>query len=103
MTAQSVRVEYVKRVTAELKKAGYVVLKEGSYLKAQERQRIARVMEAHAVEDAEHAREWARDCLKDERYMRDRLTFVYGIARAHGATVEELGGCVDHPRTEATT
>lgn len=89
----ALRVEYVKRVKAELAAMGYVVLKEASYLKAQERQRIARVMEAHAVEDAERAREWARKCCDEERRLRDRLTYVYGVAMAHGATTEELHGC----------
>jgi hypothetical protein len=35
-------------------------------------------------------RRWAESCLDEERCLRDRLTFVYGVARAHGATVEDL-------------
>ena len=29
-------------------------------------------------------------CLHDERRLRERLTFVWGVAMAHGATSEEL-------------
>jgi len=38
--------------------------------------------------------EWTgyTDRLDDSRLVRDRLTFVYGVARAHGATVEDLTG-----------
>lgn len=82
-----------------LAKAGYVVLKEKSYRAAQERQRIAECMREQAERAAEHARRWALNCCAEERYVRDRLTFVYGVARAHGATVEELGGSMDkNPR-----
>jgi hypothetical protein len=70
---------------------GYVVLKETSYRRAQERQRIAQVIAEDERRRRESAEEWARGCLYDERRIAERLTFVYGVARAHGATVEELG------------
>lgn len=83
----------VERMKRDLAALGYVVLKEKSYRAAQERQRRAEAHMLHADDDAECARRWARDCLAEERRMRDRLTFVYGVAKAHGATTEELHGC----------
>lgn len=71
---------------------GYVVLREKSYRAAQERQRVAQVRQQCAEEDAEHARAWARDCLKEERRLRDRCTFLYGAARAAGCTENDLRG-----------
>jgi hypothetical protein len=75
-----------------LEAAGYVVLKEMSYRQAQERQRIATVRADCADSRCVHAEMWAENCLAEERRLRDRLTFVYGIAQAHGATTEELSG-----------
>jgi len=86
-----------KQVTTDayreaLRQWGYVTLKAKSYRAAQERQRIAECMAEMAKEDAEHARSWAINCLDEERRLRDRLTFVYGVARAHGASIEDLSG-----------
>jgi len=44
----------------------------------------------HAERDRESTMAWARNACAEERRLADRLTFVYGVARAHGATVEEL-------------
>lgn len=82
-------IEQAKRALAE---HGYVVLKGKSYRSAQERQRRAEAHRDWAKRERESALAWARDCLADERRLRDRCTFLYGVARAHGATVEELGG-----------
>lgn len=79
-----------ERAKATLATRGYVVLKEKSYRQAQERQRVADAYRHAAEQDAEHARAWARDCLTEERRLRERLTFVYGMARSYGASVEEL-------------
>lgn len=80
---------------ALLEANGFVVLREKSYRQAQERQRVAEAYRAAEEQAAEHARAWARDCLTEERRLRDRLTFVYGVAQAHGATVEELRSPTD--------
>lgn len=72
--------------------AGYVVLREKSYRQAQERQRVAECYRTSAEEARDSAMAWARDCLAEERRLRERLTFVYGVAQAHGATTEELSG-----------
>jgi hypothetical protein len=78
-------------IALQLVKAnGYVVLKEKSYRQAQERQRIAQVMADYEKERREGAERWARDCCEDERRVRERLTFVWGIAMKHGATLEEM-------------
>lgn len=72
-------IEYCKKVLVE---SGYVVLKEKSYRAAQERQRIAEVIAERAGHDRDSAVRWAYNCLAEERHMRDRVTFVYGVARA---------------------
>jgi hypothetical protein len=78
---------------ALLESSGYVVLREKSYRQAQERQRIAEAMREYAEELREGQDRWLRsEVLPRERFLADRLTFLYGVARAHGATVEELRG-----------
>jgi hypothetical protein len=71
---------------------GWTVLRERSYRAAQQRQAIAESLLIAAKEDVESTRSWALNCLEEERRLRRRLEFVYGVARAHGATVEELSG-----------
>lgn len=72
---------------------GFVVLREKSYRQAQERQRCAEVRAQCAEEDAAHARYWAQQELCSEiRDLRARCTYLYGEARAKGATAEELAG-----------
>lgn len=78
---------------ALVKSAGYVVLKEKSYRQAQERQRVAEALKDAAERDAERTAAWAREVCAEERRIRDRLTFVYGVAKAHGATDADLSGC----------
>lgn len=82
----------IEEAKSLLKAEGYVVLKEKSYRQAQERQRVAEALRAAEERATEHAREWARDCLAEERRLADRLTFLYGKAIEHGATMEELAG-----------
>lgn len=41
-------------------------------------------------EAAEHARQWARDCLAEERRLSERCTYLYGLAASLGATPEQL-------------
>ncbi len=72
---------------------GFVVLREKSYRRAQERQRMAEVMRANAVERAESQDKWWREHILPELFeYRDRVTFLYGAARAAGCTVEDLRG-----------
>ncbi len=75
-----------------LESYGFVVLREKSYRQAQERQRVAECYRDREIEAAESARHWARNCLDEERRIRDRCTFLYGAARAAGCSVEELSG-----------
>lgn len=76
----------------DLAAAGYVVVRAKSYRQAQERQRVAECQRRAAEEARDSATAWARDCLTEERRLRDRITHVYGVARAHGATLVELAG-----------
>lgn len=72
---------------------GYVVLRAKSYKQAQERQRVADALAAYQAQRVEEVFAWVqRDLVPRERSLVDRLTFVYGVARALGASVEELRG-----------
>lgn len=83
-------VDAARRVLAN---AGYVAIKDSSYRKSQERVRAAEQRAEYAKEEAASQRDWVeRELLPRERHLSDRLTFVYGVARAHGATVQELQG-----------
>lgn len=83
----------VDSMKALLKVNDYVVLKSKSYRQAQERQRVAEIRAKSAEEDAQNARYWAQTTLHNEiRDLMARCTFLYGLARAQGATAEELNG-----------
>lgn len=70
---------------------GYVVLKAKSYHQAQERQRVAEALRQYAEELRAGTQRWVEtEWVPRERHLSDRLTFVYGVARAHGITVAEL-------------
>ncbi len=71
---------------------GFVVLRAKSYRQAQERQRVAECYRDAEIRAAEQARTWARDCLKEERRLAERCTFLYGAAMAAGCTEAELRG-----------
>lgn len=85
-------VEEIAAAKELLAAAGYVVLREKSYRQAQERQRIAESRRESAEDRVKSVETWARGCHAEERRLARRLTFVYGIAQAHGATAEELRG-----------
>lgn len=89
---------------AALEAEGFVVLRAKSYRQAQMRQDRAQMRAFWAHRDRERSEEWARDCLAQERRLSDRCTYLYGLAAAKGATVDELSGvaAVDHPDTAAT-
>lgn len=80
----------IEHALETVRAAGYVAIKATSYRNAQERQRIAQVQRQCAEEDAERARNWARDCLERERETRDRVTEIWTLAQAHGATIDDL-------------
>ncbi len=80
----------VREARALLESQGFVVLREKSYRQAQERQRVADCMARMEAESAEHAREWARAILDGERILRDRCTYLYGLAASLGASDNEL-------------
>lgn len=77
---------------ALLESHGFVVLREKSYRAAQERQRRAECYRDSEIRAAESARAWALDCLKEERRLAERCTFLYGAAMAAGCTAEQLRG-----------
>lgn len=75
-----------------LEAQGYVVLKRESYRRQLEKRRIAEALLGCEREHNEGTRRWGVRAYDEQRRLADRLTFVYGVARAHGATVEELSG-----------
>lgn len=76
---------------------GWVVLREKSYRQAQERQRVANALHDAAERRAQEVREWALNCLQEERYLRKRCEYLYGLASSLGATHEQLDGPEDSP------
>jgi hypothetical protein len=74
---------------------GFVVLRAKSYRQAQERQHIAEALLRSEVEHAEATRQWASNCLDEERRLRDRCTHLYGLAKSLGATREQLAETLD--------
>jgi len=91
-TSVGLRFDDIEDVKSWLNVMGFTVIKTKSYRAAQERQRIAECMTEMAKESAASNRAWAINCLDEERRLRDRLNFAYGVARANGATIEELSG-----------
>lgn len=72
---------------------GFVVHKAKSWRQLIERVRVAEVMERHAEEYRESTQRWAETTLHNEiRDLQARCTFLYGEARAKGATADELSG-----------
>lgn len=80
----------VEAAKALCEEHGYVVIKAKSYRAAQERQRIAQIRLEDSQERVASIDAWARAGYDELRRLRDRLTFVYGVARAFGASVEDL-------------
>ena len=73
-----------------LEQGGYVVVKARTYRGLQERVRIAEQATAFERETNKTTHAWARQAFDEQRRLGDRLTFVYGEARAAGCTVEQL-------------
>ncbi len=73
-----------------LEREGYTVVKNRTYNRMRERALIAEqelVWERRATENAS---QWGRDAHAELRRIEERLTLVYGEARAAGLTVEQL-------------
>lgn len=90
MTA-NLSTDYVNRVTAELARLGYVVLKLKSHRAAQERHRIAhvRMRDAHEARDKQQA--WLeRDIFPWQRHLTQRVDHLAGLAARLGATPEQM-------------
>lgn len=78
---------------ALLKLNDYVVLKAKSYLAAQRRQAVAQAEARFADDERKSTERWAQTTLHNEiRDLEARCTFLYGVARARGASAEELQG-----------
>lgn len=82
----------LERAIATVKEAGYVVLKEKSYRQAQERQRVAEALRKLEQEHNEHTRAWASKAFDEQRHLRDRCEYLYGLAARLGAGDRQLRG-----------
>lgn len=80
------------RAKALLESHGYTVIKTKSYQRSLEMRRRAEALLACQEEHNEHTRHWAGLAFDEQRRLSDRLNYVYGVARAHGLTHEELAG-----------
>lgn len=79
-------------VRQQLTEAGWTVLRTSSYRAAQTRQRVADARAEAAIDNQNWLREMLEKECAETRRLRERLTFVYGVAIEHGATREELVG-----------
>lgn len=84
--------EYIEQARKTAEACGWRVLKEASYRKAQERQRIAEALLANEKDYRESTERWARECCERERRMSVRTSYLYALAKAHGASDDELAG-----------
>lgn len=75
----------IDRLTAD----GYKVVRARTYERLLERARVAETFQEF---EAEH------EAFNEQRRLRDRLEFVWGIALKHGVAIEGLGGCSDSTR-----
>ena len=82
------RVEAAKEV---LEHEGYVVLKKKSYEDTQRKRQRAEALLSAETEHQKTLYAWMDQHFAEERRLRDRLVFVYGVARAHGAMEAEQG------------
>lgn len=72
---------------------GFVVHRAKSWRQLIERVRVAEAIERVAEEYRQSTQEWAQTTLHNTiRDLYARCTFLYGMARAKGASVEELAG-----------
>ncbi len=86
------------QVLAYLEDAGFVLHREKSVKAARERQQRAEMRARWAEEDAESSNAWARDCLREQRRLADRCTFLAALAVSKGATLDELSPAVPPSR-----
>lgn len=75
-----------------LEAAGYVVVKARTYRNLQERERLLKSELDWERRNTAAAESWAQRAHDEQIRLADRLTFVYGEARAAGCSIEQLAG-----------
>lgn len=90
----------IDEAKALLTAEGYVVLKAKSYYQAQERQRTERVLREAAEREIASTTAWAHGVCDSERHLRDRCTYLYGLAASLGASDNQLHRVRFDPNTE---
>jgi hypothetical protein len=73
-----------------LEQSGCKVLSERAYRALLTRVHVAENIAEYADRGRESALDWGRRTCDEERRLRDRCGYLYGVARAHGATDAEL-------------
>lgn len=87
---KSVHTARLESARETLEHEGYVVLKKKSYEDTQRKRQRAEALLSAETQHQKTLYAWMDQHFVEERRLRDRLVFVYGVARAHGATVAEL-------------
>ena len=87
---KSVHTARLESARETLEHEGYVVLKKKSYEDTQRKRQRAEALLSAETQHQKGLYAWMDQHFAEERRLRDRLVFVYGVARAHGATVAEL-------------
>lgn len=82
----------IARAKRVLEESGHVVLREKSYRAAQQRQAIAQAERQWAINERQSQDLYCQSLHAEIRDLRARCTYLYGVARAKGATAEVLAG-----------
>lgn len=96
-TAEEIRAAdidaYILEAKSFLAQHDYVIHKDKSWRQLVERCRVAEALRTAAEERVASVEHWAQIELHNEiRDLMARCTFLYGVARAKGATADELSG-----------
>lgn len=71
---------------------GWTIIRTRSHQRTLEELRAARAGWQNEIVRRKDTEGWAHDSLDEERRLRDRCTYLYGLAARLGATDEQLQG-----------
>lgn len=89
-TLQASVLSSVEQVMTAAQDEDILIITKRSHEKLREERDIARHRLEFEKRDAEHAREWAGRAHDEQRRLADRLTKLYGIAKAQGVDLVEI-------------
>lgn len=82
----------VEIAKAELEAAGYTVVKSTTYRRLLRRIQVLGADLEFEKKNSAATTRWAKSAFDEQKRLAERLTFVYGEARAAGCSVEQLRG-----------